>query len=306
MRNLRYVPESGSLVEVTHRTLQGRHLMVPGPVFNDIALGVLGRAQRLYPLEIHGYSFLSSHFHLMVSVADALQLSRFVGYFSSNLAREISRLTGWNEKIWCGRFHAILISNEEEAQVARMKYLLAQGAKEGLVARPEDWPGVHCAGPLLEGKTEVEGTWYDRTREYALRRQRKNLSKQDYSSPETVRLTPLPCWKHLSAERYRKRIGDLVEQVVAEAEAERARTGSSVLGAEAVQRQEPGTRPENLKKSPAPLFHAFRKKVRQELYEAFAIFVAAFRTASDKLRSGDPDACFPVGSFPPSLPFVTA
>jgi hypothetical protein len=306
MRNLRYVPESGSLVEVTHRTLQGRYLMVPGPELNDIALGVLGRAQALYPLEIHGFAFLSSHLHLLVSVADALQLSNFVGYFSSNLAREISRLTGWNEKIWCGRFHAILISNEEEAQVARMKYLLSQGCKEGLVARPQDWPGVHCAGPLLEGKTEVEGTWYDRTREYSLRRQKKDLSEKDYTNRETVKLTPLPCWKHLSPERYRKQVGDLVERIIAEAERERARTGSNLLGAEAVQQQEPGTRPVKLKKSPAPLFHAFQKKVRRELYEAFATFVVAFREAADKLRRGDPEPRFPVGSFPPGRPFVTA
>jgi hypothetical protein len=302
----RFIPDSGSLVEVTQRTLQGRLLLVPSPLLNDIVLGVLGRAQRLHPLEIHGYSFLTSHFHLLVTAPNALQLALFMGYFSSNLAREIARLTGWDEKVWGDRYHAILITDEEAAQMARLKYVLANGCKENLVARPQDWPGAHCAGPLVEGRTEAEGTWYDRTREYVLRRQKKALSETDYTTRETVRLTPLPCWKHLSPEAYRKRIADLIEAITEEAQIARSRSGAQPLGPEAICQQTPGTRPEKLKKSAAPRFHAFRKTARRMLYEAFATFVAAFREASEKLRKGETNVRFPVGSFPPSRPFVTA
>jgi hypothetical protein len=34
--------------------------------------------------------------------------------------------------------------------------------------------------------------------------------------------------------------------------------------------------------------------------------VAAFREAADKLRAGDRNAAFPIGSFPPRLPYVEA
>jgi hypothetical protein len=44
--------------------------------------------------------------------------------------------------------------------------------------------------------------------------------------------------------------------------------------------------------------------LRQYLYEGFAWFVAAYRTAAEKLQRGDPDPHFPIGSFPPALPFV--
>jgi hypothetical protein len=40
------------------------------------------------------------------------------------------------------------------------------------------------------------------------------------------------------------------------------------------------------------------------LYEAYYLFVAAFRIAADKLKRGDPTFHFPAGSFPPGLPFV--
>jgi hypothetical protein len=49
--------QPGTLVEVTTRTVQGRLLMVPEPTLNRSILGVLGRAQRLYPVQIHAYVF---------------------------------------------------------------------------------------------------------------------------------------------------------------------------------------------------------------------------------------------------------
>jgi hypothetical protein len=61
-RKLRYLPEEGALVEVTCRTLQGGLLLRPSPELNDIAAGVLGRAQRLYPVEIMALSLLSNHY----------------------------------------------------------------------------------------------------------------------------------------------------------------------------------------------------------------------------------------------------
>jgi REP element-mobilizing transposase RayT len=99
-RKLRYLPEGGALVEVTCRTLQGRLLLRPDPELNDIAAGILGRSQRLYPVNIVGYVVASNHYHFLVWAEDAKRLSRFVAYFNSNLAREISRKTGWTGKIW--------------------------------------------------------------------------------------------------------------------------------------------------------------------------------------------------------------
>src|SRR5215208_6733047 len=58
----------------------------------------------------------------------------FMTYFNSKLAREIGRLTGWRQKIWSRRYQAIVVSQEEEAQEARLAYVLAHGVKEQLVA----------------------------------------------------------------------------------------------------------------------------------------------------------------------------
>jgi hypothetical protein len=59
-----------------------------------------------------------------------------------------------------------------------------------------------------------------------------------------------------------------------------------------------------VKKSPAPLLHAASKLIREVFYEGFALLVAAYRTAADKLKRGDPNPGFPLRCFPPALPFV--
>jgi hypothetical protein len=304
-RKLRYIPERGALVEVTCRTLQGRLLLRPSPELNDIAAGVLGRAQRLYPVDIVAFSLMSNHYHLIVRAENAKRLARFVGYLNSNLAREVSRLTGWTGKIWDRRYQAILISGEEEAQVARFRYVLSHGVKEQLVAKLLEWPGLHCARPILNG-APLTGTWFDRTKEYAARRRRgENPDPLQYTRTETVILSPLPCWDQLAPEAYRQRVASLSEEIEQDAAAARRRTGAEPLGTAATLAQDPTSRPKRLKKSPAPLFHAASKAMRHYLYEGFAWFVAAYRTAAEKLQRGDPDPHFPRGSFPPALPFIS-
>jgi REP element-mobilizing transposase RayT len=105
-RRLRFIPEGGALVEVTCRTVQGRHLLRPSPQLNEIVVGVLGRAQRLYAVPICAFVFLLSHYHLLLDVGDARQLSSFMRYLNSNLAREVGRLVRWSDGIWSRRYQA--------------------------------------------------------------------------------------------------------------------------------------------------------------------------------------------------------
>jgi hypothetical protein len=302
-RRLRFIPDGGALVEVTCRTIHSRFLLRPGRKLDEIIVGVLGRAQRLYDVRVCGYVFASSHYHLLLDVDNARQLSRFMCYVGSNLAREVGRLHRWPEKIWSRRYQAIVVSGEEGAQIDRLKYLLENGCKEGLVARPQDWPGVHVARALIQGE-DLKGTWFDRTQEYAARNRREKFDRLRYASVETLRLSPLPCWKHLSSEVWRGRALNLIHEIVEETAARRAKTGRPPVGATAILSRHPHDRPENPKRSPAPLFHALSAGVRRELWEAYRLFVGAFRQAAEKLRAGDRNAAFPLGSFPPAMPFV--
>lgn len=215
-----------------------------------------------------------------------------------------TRFYQWKEKFWGRRYQGIIVSNEAESQIDRLAYILSHGVKEGLVERPQDWPGAHSVNALLTGEP-LEGLWFDRTKEYAARRRGEDFDRLAYATFEILTLDPLPCWSGLPDDPYRERIVSLLAQIEEKARAEQERKGRDPLGRAAILSQDPHGKPTRSKKSPAPRFHAFRKSVRQDLYEAYSWFVAAFRTASEKLRSGDLTARFPPGSFPPALPFVS-
>ncbi|HEV8578591.1 MAG TPA: hypothetical protein VGX68_05855 [Thermoanaerobaculia bacterium] len=226
-----------------------------------------------------------------------------MGHFTSKLAREVSRLTGWWQKIFGRRYRAILVTPEEAAQIERMSYILSHGAKEGLVDSPRQWPGVHAVRALL-GEEELKGYWFDRTKEYAARRRGKSFDRLKYATEEVLTLDPLPCWKHLSPEQRKAHITGLVAEIEAQAAAAREKKGIPSKGAAAVLLQDPESRPRRSKRSPAPFCHAASRAWRRRLRDAYAKFVADFRHAAERLKAGDRNAPFPVGSFPPALPFV--
>ncbi len=302
-RRFRWAPEEGALFDVTSGTVQGRRLFRPSPELNEIVLGVFGRAQRLYPIRICGLAVLSSHLHLLVDVDRVDQLADFMQYALSNLAREVGRLTDWEGPVFAGRYHAILVSPEERAQAARLAYCLAQGCKEFLVERVRDWPGVHCARALLDGEP-LTGYWFDRSQEFTARRRGEDFDRYQYATEETVHLSPLPCWKHLSDETYKERVVELVDEIEEAAAVERQRTGKPVLGVAAILAENPQHRPVFRDRSPCPLFLTASYSMWRTLYDAYAWFVLEFRSAAERLRSGDRAAPFPRGSFPPALPFV--
>ncbi len=299
MRKLRYVPQSRTLVSITNRTIQGRYLLTPGPSLNDLFLGILGRNQRLHEMDIAAVTVLSNHFDLLLIVDDAKEVADFMRDFQSQVAREVNRLTDWKGPVFGHRCAMTVVTGEEAAQVERLKYVLANGVKENLVERVCEWPGVHSAEALMNG-APLQGHWFDRTRQSAAR----NQSDDQYVFAESVVLSPIPCWAHLPADRYREQVKILIEDAEAEAARERRQSGARVVGAEAILAQDPLTRPDSVACSPAPLVHAATKAAHKMFYAIYAEFVSAFRAAAEALRQGRRDVSFPAGSFPPALPFV--
>lgn len=290
-RRLRFIPEGGALVEVTCRTIHGRFLLKPSRRLNRIIVGILARARRLYPVDIHGFAFLSNHFHLLISVPHAHRLAQFMSYFSGNLAREAGRLANWREKFWSRRFQAIVVSEEDAAQIARLRYILAQGVKEGLVRRVLDWPGLHSAEPLLSGQP-VEGIWVNRTKLFRARNRGKRLRRDEFETAERLELAQLPCWSHLSPSEYRQRVLELVAEIEEPGNHATAPVSLSTSHHD---------RPKASKRSPAPYFHCATRQAWREFFRAYQWFLVAYRQATERLKRGDPKPAFPVGSFLPPL-----
>lgn len=303
-RKLRFVP-AGAVVEITVRTIQSRFLLRPSEQVNDTILGVLGRAQAVCngAVTLHAFAFLSNHYHLLVSPKNAEALARFVGHINSNLARELGALHDWREKLWGRRYQGIVVA-DEASQITRLRYILAHGCKEGLVASPLDWPGVHCAAALATGRP-LTGTWFDRTAAYeAGRRGERGGDGSEFRVEYAVTLTPLPCRAGMSREAYREFCASLVDDIERETALANAKLGRHPMGRKSILHQHPHDRPTCSKRGAAPLVHAVTRAARARFRAAYHLFVERYRKAAESLRRGFRDVTFPEGAFPAPAPFV--
>lgn len=311
-RALRWIPP-GEPVEVMTRTLESRRMLPMTPEFRRRSAGTLARAAEKYDVQVHAVVMLASHYHMILTPKDGGELARFMGFVNGNLARQALRHHKRSGKLWGGRYHAVLISSEPEAQEARLRYLLSNAVKEDLVERVGDWQGLHCAQALIDDEPIV-GAWQDQTGLYkagqrweAFKSRGKStepVDPRDFEKEYKLELAPLPCWAELSVKGRRQKVREMVVEVEASAAARRAESGKTVLGMLAVQRQNPDSRPAKTKRSPKPLVHAATRKVREVYRGAYRAFVAAFRAASELLLGGDRQAIFPCWSFPPASAFV--
>ena len=206
------------------------------------------------------------------------------------------------EQFWGRRYTAIVVSDEEKAQVSRLKYLLSNGCKDSPVLSPREWPGASSTNALLDGSMKLHGTWLNFTKRFKLLRKDETPTREDIATPEVVVLTQLPCWADLDPEEYQKRILELVEQIEEETIEMHETAGTQPLGTHAIFAQDPHQKPRRFRKSPAPAFHAATKQKFLELREAYNAFVASYRIAAEELRNGVRNVVFPNGCFPPPLP----
>jgi len=57
------------------------------------------------------------------------------------------------------------------------------------------------------------GVWYNRTALYEARRRGERVDLEDFAEPETVHLSPLPCWQGLSEDEIRDHLAALLETI---------------------------------------------------------------------------------------------
>ena len=300
-RPLRFVPP-GSVVEVTARTVGSRFLLRPGPTANDLILGVLGRAQHLYGVRVFAVTVLSNHLHALLGVDHAAQLAAFMQHALANIAKEVGRHHRWSGPFWSRRYRSIVVA-DADSQGARLRYILCQGLKEGLVDRVDRWPGVSSFRALAH-ENPLRGVWHDRTAEFEARRRGVKPDPAKTEQVYELTLAQLPAMAETSKDDFRRFVREIVRDEELAVAASRAHASKpSVLGAHRILEQDPHSAPQHSDRSPAPLVHAASATVRAAFKAAYIAFADAFRWAATCLRTGNPTD-FPEGAFPPSLPFV--
>lgn len=275
--------EPGGIYFVTARTVQGRLLLRPSTLTNEIVGGVLARAIRLYRVELFAFAVASNHLHLLVRSRDG-QLSTFMQYVLSNIARKVSAGVGWTGTFWGRRYSSEPVL-DPGALLGRFKYTLAHGVKEGLVRTVREWPGLNCLELLLADapRTFKFYSWTRRWKGGRLLRPSMDRFSATYAEDEVLELAPLPVWAELSPDRRRAKLNEVALEIDKAASQQFAR----VVGAEAVKQQNPQSIPPNQPRSNRPPCHATNRSLREGYVMAYRAFAEAYAAASREFRRGN-------------------
>ena len=289
--------------EITQVTFQHRSLIRPGPRLNSLIVGALARAQELYPVRLHAFIFLSTHFHVLATFSDASEMAGFMRHFTGKISKEIGLEHDWSDSVFPKRYHHIELSVEPEVEFARLRYLTKNSCKEGLVASPLDWPGVSSTEALITGRV-MRGIWVDRSAYSKARNRRKGADEADFTQEKELHLERIPSLAHLSSQEYRNVMIDMVREIETETHALHREQGTVPLGVAEILKRDPHHRPDQTPSSPRPWFHALSRASRKAMVEALTWIIAAYRDAADRFRKGEFDVEFPEGTFPPPRPFL--
>jgi len=293
---------------IISRVFQGRHLLRPGPDINRIIVGTIGRARELFPgIQLFALAFLSNHIHLMVR-GPTDEVPSFVGFIKREISRRWGnhRTIGWQGTMWEGYKCTALPT--PESQLHCLRYILSQGVKEGLVAKPQHWPGVHCARYLLTGQS-LRGDWFNGTNytkavdTQTRAKYPQAIKKNEFYTPYEVVLDPIDAWTDISIAERRDRIGAMVEAI--EHEGSELRGGKPPLGAKnicAVPLDRATTLPSVpwlRRRRTMICWSDSRQQQTKDYVRAYWEFQRAFRLAADAYLRGQQEPPFPPGAFRP-------
>jgi REP element-mobilizing transposase RayT len=315
--------------EVTLRTIDGRWWFdAHNPSMRSEIIGALAMAQRETAVHVHAFTLMSNHYHGLFSFDYSEQFSAFLCHFHAGLARIANRYWHRHGRVWDGRAAVIPVASDEESQLQRLDYLLAQNVKAGAGAHPRDWIGASSTAWLLDG-TALTGTHRDQTAiTLASRNGRDPGDLAKYCQDVEVEMTPLPCFAGRPDHEWRAQvlqIADEISQRYGAAPDEPPSqvalcTAGSALVSTGRFAEIPSELPETtecVRTSPEPRagaikpVHAARKLDREALLAERKAFEQEYREAAWQLRNeaavlaaGQPGrlVAFPLWSFPPRAP----
>jgi len=276
---------AGSSYLVTRRCAQRQFLLKPSLAVNAIFKYVLAVAAARYGVLVHAYCVLSNHFHLVVTDPRA-QLPLFEQFLDSLVARALNALYGRSENLWATSSYSAVKVETPEDLLDKTVYTLVNPVAAGLVPRGRDWPGLWSAPERMGGEAEVV--------------ERPDFFfKPDGTMPETAHLRLVIPSGFKDAEAFRRELLSAVGERERTIARERRQKGKSFLGVRRVLAQRHTDRPGEAKPKRGlnPRIAARDKWKRVEALGRLVSFLADYRVALAKLRSGVRDVVFPAGTY---------
>ena len=222
----------------------------------DCVSSALSRAQAhcaksgLPAVEVFAVVVMSNHLHLVLR-APGKNLAAFMSYFLARVAQTLNLLLGRVGPVFPRRYDAQPIL-DEKAAAGRVKYVLENPKKAGLVRCFTEWPGFVAVAGMHDGE-ELETKHFDRTG-WQLAKRPKERAR--YWKKSRLKLSRLPGMESLASRAYLATLKSWCDSPPAE----------RCLGIDGVLDADVNQRPKKPKRSRRP--HAFGSPDNVDAYRA--------------------------------------
>jgi putative transposase len=274
---------AGRTYLLTRRCSERRFFLRPGKNVNAIVRYALFKAARLWRVEVHGWTVMSNHLHI-VATDKFRELSNFMRTLDLEISKGVSPEIGRWGGLWePGQFSAVELL-DTEAMIEKLAYVLANPVSARLVRRATRWPGetsVHMAF----GEVAV-------ARRPATRYYRNSRQPESYE----LRLEPLPGMDPATClEIVRRRVRAIEKATDVKMRNEQRK----FLGPLRVLRQDPYDSPTSWEKRRGlnPTYASRDKWKRIETAQRNRAWLSAYREALARYRAGERDVIFPYGTW---------
>ncbi len=284
---------------VTNRTVAAELWLLPLRERRKTIGGIIARAQEKHLVEIYAVCVLSNHYHMVVRAPHG-NLSLFERDVNKEIAKRLNRFTGREGSLWGRRFSAQPAPLEVDLLDAVL-YTLTNPVHHNLVKHPRHWPGLTSYWQNCGSKNkEFKFTHYSDYNKARRRKKRQRPVKiEDFQSTHTLRISPLPMFKHLSEEEQARMVSELIEERTNDLLAKAQEAGGGFLGRKRLLNQSFGARPKNIKRSPRPACYTKCAVTRQRFRKEAKARREEYTIASRKYRSGEWGVRFPAYSYKP-------
>ncbi|MEZ4266893.1 MAG: hypothetical protein R3F39_10980 [Myxococcota bacterium] len=274
---------------ITRRSIERRFLFTPHPDrhMTRIFGYCLAVTSARYGVLVHAAVALSNHWHLVVTDVEG-NLPEFLRDLHSLIARCVNARHERCENVWCVSQPSAVHLLDAGAIWEKLVYCLTNAVSSWLVASHRGWPGFHTLPEAVTQRAKV----YARPPEYFS--PRTNL-------PDTAALviTKPPDLAHLSDADYVSKLKKRVSAKESELRKKAKANNNPMLGAEAVQAQDPHSHPKTTRPpNPVnPRVAASDPEIRKTHLGLLADFLNLYAEARDKWSKGNRRVRFPRGTY---------
>jgi hypothetical protein len=273
-----------SALMVTRNCTQGMFLLRPDRETVNAFIYCLAVAAQRHEIDIMGFIQMSNHLHDLPYDRQG-NAPAFYEDFHRLLAKCVNCLRGRWENVFSSKQTSVVRIETRDDVINKLVYIATNPVKDGLVARVADWPGANGFRALVTGEV------------LTATRPKVFFSKRG-TMPATITLKVGIPPELGPADEIIAEVERRVALIEEEKAQERARTGKSVLGRNAVLRQRWDASPTSRKprRVLSPTIAARNLWARLEAIQRKHEFVAEYRSARAALLAGSPIP-FPHGTY---------